>query len=531
MRPYLGTNVTSTSVEEVHYRKLVEEHEILLALFDGLLFDEHNRRIGGLALNDFVVLTDHRLVTWVRGLWTDSVDGFLWKDVDVVESRVWDPFHGRVRLAIRLPGTQKRTRRIAMKGSETASETGDERIIINTLDYMPAEDVFVMADMVAWVGDQVLAGLTGTALQQSFAVNFPLQERERFSIQNRLPGMPHSERSAPEPEPEPEPEPPKRSWWPFGKKKEELPESAHTAEGLVAAYERQHGGPEDKVLPASAMPPGATVRSVSRMLESGQPIADQVGIYGLSRTLRLAIEVPQRLRETLNRANEAMQGTSELIENLQNPEVRRNAMTGLNMALGQQELQQGPLGSLAPAMRAALGLNDQQGDGNKARSQRIQVVRSGGRVQVPSSTRSQQSSNDTSSQRQQPIKTSASPIKISKPVVNSSVRLRRQSDDVQKTATEPTTTPARNGSNQLQQFSLADFEKDLNGTSLEPPHTEEAANREPARRLTVRKKSRSSSGTSATAGQSKPAQSNGSGADTTSTDTTTSSNDESTTIS
>jgi hypothetical protein len=271
------------------------------------------------------------------------------------------------------------------------------------------------------------------------------------------------------------------------------------------------------------------------MLEAGQPISDQVGIYGLSRTLRLAIEVPQRLRETLNRANEAMQGTSELIENLQNSEVRRNAMTGLNMALGQQELQQGPLAPLAPAVRAVLGVGDQDGDATKAKSQRIQVVRSGGRVQVPSSRKStttgskqsnRQSDNEASasSQRQKPIKKSAAPIKVSKPtgsssskiakpVVNTSVRLRRQSESAEKPASEPATTPARNGNDQSQ-FILTELEKNLNGNSLEPAHNEEAANREPARRLTVRKKS------------SNPAQKNGSSTDTNATnDTNTSSQD------
>ncbi len=489
MRPYLGTNVNLNSVEELHYRKLLEERETLLAMFDGLLFDEHSRRVGGLALNDFVILTDQRLITWVRGLWTDTVDGFLWKDVDVVESRVWDPFHGRVRLAIRLPGPKRRTRRINMKGAEAAEE-GEGRIIINTLDYMPAEDVFVMADMVAWVGDQVLASVTGRALEQSFVANFPIPERPAPSRAMNAPMAP-SQRALPEPEPEPEPEP-KRSWWPFGKKQATPPPTAHSSESLIAAYEQEHGKPEQpppKVASAPLPPsPTSPLHPMSRMIDAAsQPMADQVGIYGLSRSLRLAIEAPQRLRETLNRASEAVSGTSELLENLQNSDVRRTAITGLNFALNQQESQQGPLASVAPVVRAALGMGDQQGGkgDDSASSKRIQVVRTGGRVQDPSAATAASSTassataspgkiaikekskeRDKSNSKEgtaaqkpalrqpreikpyssgEPVKASkpatpaTSPSNPSKPVVSTTVRVRRQSDEP---APKPTGKPA-----------------------------------------------------------------------------------------
>jgi hypothetical protein len=35
--------------------------------------------------------------------------------------------------------------------------------MINTLDYMPADDVSYMAQQIAWIGDQVVAGVQGEA--------------------------------------------------------------------------------------------------------------------------------------------------------------------------------------------------------------------------------------------------------------------------------------------------------------------------------------------------------------------------------
>jgi hypothetical protein len=66
-RPFLGANVNVASVDEFHFRGLIEEGETLLAIFDGVLLDENRRRIGGVSLCDFVALTDKRLITWARG--------------------------------------------------------------------------------------------------------------------------------------------------------------------------------------------------------------------------------------------------------------------------------------------------------------------------------------------------------------------------------------------------------------------------------------------------------------------------------
>lgn len=176
MSPFLGVNVSMASVEELRQRDLLDEGETLLALFDGTLLDENRRRVGGLALADFVALTDRRLILWARGFFNDTVDGFPWSDVDVVRAETWDPWHGRVSLALRIPATPPRKRRVAL--GEVQDPGQPERVIVNTLDYMPAEDVDMLAKMVAWVGDQVLAGVSGEELVKAFEAEFPAVERK-----------------------------------------------------------------------------------------------------------------------------------------------------------------------------------------------------------------------------------------------------------------------------------------------------------------------------------------------------------------
>lgn len=335
--PYLGTNISTASVDELYFRGLLEEGETLLALFDGILIDDQGRRIGGLALNDFVILTDQRLVMWARGFFNDTVDGFEWQDVDVAEAGTWDPFHGRVRLALRLPSAEPRKRRISIKGQEGASDSG-ERVIINTLDYMPAEDVPALARMVEWVGDQVLAGVGGDVLLAAFAENFSMPERPRTA---RFPFLEYT------PEPEPEPEPPKqRWWWPFGRNAEPQP-NVDSPRGVIAAYERERrGGGSSPNLPVRSPGPGPSAY-------------EQPAIYDVSRGLRLLLEGPRRLDGTLKRANQIVSGTSELIDGMQDPGVRRNMISGLRRVLDQQEQQQGLLAPVAPVVRAVLNFGEE----------------------------------------------------------------------------------------------------------------------------------------------------------------------------
>ncbi len=361
IRPYLGTNISLTSVDEIEYRGLLKEGETLLAVFDGVLLDDRRQRVGGFSLSDFVILTDQRLITWARGFFNDIVDGFPWKDVDVVEADAWDPFHGKVCIAFRPPQASARSRRIILKGGQQGADTSDDRAFTNTLDYMPAEDTPILARMIEWVGDQVTAGVKGGTLFSRFAEQFPVPVRNLFQ----------SNPTVVEPEPEPEPEPKKekkRRWWPFGRKKDTDEENLETADDLIHAYERRRYG--------ETPPSGVISRAiVARGDVTPDPVANNAsGLYEFSRGLRLALEAPRRLSQSINRATQVMSGTSELIGNLQDPTVRQNAIKGLRHAMEQQEREQGPLSPVGPVVRAVLRFGeDPNAQQQNASSRRIQV--------------------------------------------------------------------------------------------------------------------------------------------------------------
>jgi hypothetical protein len=367
-RPYLGINVNPASVEELRYRGLIEEGETLLALFDGVLLDERRRRVGGLALSDFVALTDKRVVTWARGFFNDTVDSFEWKDVDVVQAETWDPWHGRVQLAFRLPPVAPRKRRIAVNGSYDEPGSG-ERLVYNTLDYMPADDVTTFAKMVELLGDQIIAGVSAEELVAAFVAEFPAVERE--------PLQPFFTAPEPAPPPAPEPQPPaetgRKRWWQAGRAAEEQHELTPPATpgNLIASYESQRrGAPAGSGGQPMALPP-APVGPLPTLPE-------QPNMYEISRSLRLVLEAPRKLVRGLRRASEAVGGAGEVVNGLQDPRVRRNAMRGLYAAAAQQEAEGGPLAPVGPVVRAAVRfaepIEDPQAEAQQTRRIKVKAA-------------------------------------------------------------------------------------------------------------------------------------------------------------
>ncbi len=351
LQPYLGANVNPLSVEEMQQRGLLQEGETLLALFDGILLDENGQRVGGMALSDFVGLTNQRLITWARGFFNDTVDGLPWQDVDVGEATAWDPFHGRVRIVVRLPPVEPRKRRINVKGAAPTYGGEPERIFINTLDFMPADDVPVLASMIGWIGEQIDAGVSPEELVDRFAEEFPSPEQplgitRSFGAMSEPEGEPESSSAAEARQ--------KKNWW--QRIKEQAGEGAGastsehavgTPEDLITAYERGRGG--------DIIGPG---RSMSMTRSSGQMMPEQPAMYDISRGLRLMLEVPRRLQHSLRRASDVMSGTNELIGNVQDSQTRRRAYAGLRHAINQQEEQRGPLAPVAPVVRAVLTLTE-----------------------------------------------------------------------------------------------------------------------------------------------------------------------------
>jgi hypothetical protein len=51
-------------------------------------------------------------------------------------------------------------------------------------------------------------------------------------------------------------------------------------------------------------------------------------------------------------------GTSELLDGMQDPRVRRNALHGLKYAIHEQEEKQGPLAPVAPVVRAVIAFSE-----------------------------------------------------------------------------------------------------------------------------------------------------------------------------
>jgi hypothetical protein len=371
--PYLGANVSPASSNELHQRGLLEEGETLLALFDGTLLDENRRRVGGIALSDYVALTNQRLLLWARGFFSDAVDGFAWSDVDVVKAETWDPWHGRVVLAFRLPAVEPRRRRIEVGG---AVETGQpERVITNTLDYMPADDVNIMAQMVGWVGDQLMQGVDSVTLIDAFAAEFPAVEHQpRTNPLMMMPSIAMPQAEEPLPMPEPAAPPAKKPWWKFG----ESNDSREVSTGdLIADYERRRpGGAEPAAAASMPMMPGMP----------GMPGgAEQPSVYEITRSLRLFLEAPRKIVGGLRRAREVVGGANELMGNMQDPQVRRTALRGVYQAAAQQEMHGGPLARVGPLVRAAVRLTEptEPQAGTEQPAQRRVAVRAAVRRPAP----------------------------------------------------------------------------------------------------------------------------------------------------
>lgn len=465
VRPYLGTNVNPLTVEEAYYRGLLEQDETLLALFDGVLLDEHGQRVGGFALSDLVLLTDQRVVTWARGFFGDVVDGFPWNDVDVADTAVWDPFHGRVLLALRLPPVAPRQRRINVKGMDGNRGSG-ERVFVNTLDYMPAADVPILAEMIIWVGEQMMAGVSGEELIAAFGETFPAPERAE-AIQF----MP-----APEEEVADEDQP-KRRWWSFGRTKSTEAGTLNGSHDLIAAYERERGGPTAAGRMMPSVSPGAVPSAV----------AEQPSMYDLSRGMRLMMEAPKRLRHTLRRATDAVSGANELIDSVKDPTVRRNALFGIEQAINNHERKQGPLSGMAPVMRAMVRFAEDPepeappvAEGEEAAPTR--------RIQVKAAVRNRGNSNGNGNGATQPAAAAPAldPEALAEAEALAALHMRRE---VAARQSESNGNGNGNGSAPRRSISVRRAApaapEDAADTAADPPAVDEARARGPVRRISI----------------------------------------------
>lgn len=132
---FVGTNTNATHVEEAIQQGIIEAQERLLGIFDGIFFDETGARVGGLALNDFLIVTDHRLITWARDQLKDYVDYFPLSHVFVAGQKNKDSLHGTLQLEVVLAD-------VAEEGLAQA-----EKLPL-TFDFVPLLDLKLTSDLI-----------------------------------------------------------------------------------------------------------------------------------------------------------------------------------------------------------------------------------------------------------------------------------------------------------------------------------------------------------------------------------------------
>ena len=103
--PYIGKNVERKHVEEF-FRYHREPDEVVIALFDGIIFDGDGKRVGGLTLHDYVILTDRHFVLWARGLQSDVLDRLDYRGVNM-SAKPADTLHGELALEFTPPAVPK----------------------------------------------------------------------------------------------------------------------------------------------------------------------------------------------------------------------------------------------------------------------------------------------------------------------------------------------------------------------------------------------------------------------------------------
>ncbi len=103
--PYIGKNVERKHVEEF-FRYHREPDEVVIALFDGIIFDGDGKRVGGLTLHDYVILTDRHFVLWARGLQSDVLDRLDYRGVKL-SAKPADTLHGELALEFTPPAVPK----------------------------------------------------------------------------------------------------------------------------------------------------------------------------------------------------------------------------------------------------------------------------------------------------------------------------------------------------------------------------------------------------------------------------------------
>lgn len=137
---FIGTNSKYEHLLEALHQQVVAPDEILLGFFDGIFFDAAGKRVGGLALNDYLVITNNRFTLWARDQFKDVVDHFPLSHVFVLSQETKDSFHGTLVLNLVLP-------------NEDLEELEQAEKVKVTFDFVPLPDLKLLADIVTALGN------------------------------------------------------------------------------------------------------------------------------------------------------------------------------------------------------------------------------------------------------------------------------------------------------------------------------------------------------------------------------------------
>ncbi len=173
---FIGTNSKYEHLLEALHLQVVAPDEILLGFFDGIFFDAAGKRVGGLALNDYLVITNNHFTLWARDQFKDVVDHFPLSNVFVVAQGTKDVLHGTLTLELVLPNED-------LKNLEKAQK------VKVSFDFVPLPDLKLIADMITVLGnahrDMIVGGASPADRSQAVQILF-----QKIFVEQHKPAIP-----------------------------------------------------------------------------------------------------------------------------------------------------------------------------------------------------------------------------------------------------------------------------------------------------------------------------------------------------
>lgn len=104
---YLSHTAIPAHLNELEGLGLLEEHEKVLVVLDGVLLDSNGRRVGGPTLHDYCLLTNRRVLLWARDYGRHLCYAFPLHELCIVEGTGLDPMHAHLHIAFAAPDEEE----------------------------------------------------------------------------------------------------------------------------------------------------------------------------------------------------------------------------------------------------------------------------------------------------------------------------------------------------------------------------------------------------------------------------------------